>query len=464
MHVARKAVAGLEEARREVETVTQCIREGRPARPVPGDTANPGAVRVAAGRLGVDRRSLADRIGTPDQPGSHFRRFGLQPDWAAGDKIAAERGEAGFEPVLAGFAVKEIATNRDKDGEVKQDWVRQAKAPGPIAEVPRGHVVKAMSILRDGEGRVKLDWMKTAEGRSPEDLVADIRAALAEMPERARPVPPPADSMADLATVYPLADLHIGLMTWKGETGTSWDLDIAREVISENVTRLIQMAPPSRQAVILGLGDLLHADGYDNATPKSKNALDVDGRYPRVLDVAVDLIRETVRQALEKHEQVLLRILPGNHDPESTVGVNLALRLFYESDPRVTVDASASPFWWWRWGVNLLGATHGDGAKMPDLPLIMATSVKPDDWAVSKVREIHTGHIHSETKRDIRGIIVESHRTPIPPDSWHHRMGYGGGRSMCAITYHRRRGRLYRHDSPILAPDLPEFEQEKIAA
>lgn len=461
MPAARSAPADLDQARREVDTVTACLREGFPPISPAGCTTTKSAVRVAADRLGVDRRSLAERIGTPERPGSHARRFGLSPDWQADEKAAAERGELGYDPILPGFALQSTSTQRGADGNVEREWIRQGKAPGAPAEVPAGHILKGVSILADASGREIQRWIKTREGLAPQATVAEVRKALAEMPERAEPAPRPAHSLADLATVYPLADLHLGLLTWQGEVGENWDLTIARQTIAENVARLIDAAPASRQAVILGLGDLLHADGYDNATPKSKNVLDCDGRYPRILGVAVRLLIETVRQALRKHDQVLVRVLPGNHDPESTVAVNLALDLYYESDDRVTVDASASPFWWWEWGVNFLGATHGDGAKMKDLPIIMATA-NPEAWGRSKVREVMTGHIHNESKIDIRGVAVESFRTPIPADSWHHRMGYGGGRSLSAITYHRARGRTQRNDVMILPPG--EADEMRMAA
>lgn len=286
----------------------------------------------------------------------------------------AEKGLLGTEPVLPGYVLKRSTAVYGKEGELTREYVTQAKAPGPKGEIPAGHVVKGVSQLRDASGRVTQEWVKTREGRSPEQTFDELREALSGLQDyRAAPVPTPAGCAEDLATVYVAADWHLGLMTWSGDTGRNWDLKLAQAAIGGAIERLVAASPPSKQAVVLGLGDLLHADGLDNCTPKSKHVLDVDGRYPKIVLAATRQIVQTAKAALAKHEQVLIRILRGNHDEESAANVAIAVAFHFEDDPRVTVDLDFSPYWWWSWGTTFLGATHGDGAKMRDLPLIMAS-------------------------------------------------------------------------------------------
>jgi hypothetical protein len=255
--------------------------------------------------------------------------------------------------------------------------------------------------------------------------------------------PAPELSDADLATVYICADWHVGLLSWKKETNHNYDLKIGRQTIESAMSRLIASAPSSKQAVVLGLGDLLHADNYQGMTAHSKNILDVDGRWPRVLSTATQLLLHTIDLALKKHETVLVRVLPGNHDEQSAIAVTLAVSMYYQNNPRVTVDDDAGRFWWWSWGKVFLGATHGDKAKMKDLPLIMA-SRNPEAWGKSKHRHIYTGHIHQQSAIEISGVTVESFQTPVAPDAWHTYMGYGAGRSVQAITHHKDQGEIMR--------------------
>ncbi|GJD51061.1 hypothetical protein OPKNFCMD_3812 [Methylobacterium crusticola] len=433
-----------DQAAREIAAIEAALRAGHPGQRLPGGPRK-GAHVAAAEVLGVDASSLRARVGWPGQTGRHARDHGLSVDWSL-DHVthaAAARGELGTDPVLPGYAIKRVSTQRDGEGATEREWVTQAKAPGKAAPLPPGHVVKGVSRLLDGEGRTLAEWVKTREGMSPADMVAAIREAFTGFSERAEPAPGPAAVEADLANVLVCPDFHLGLLTWKDEVGANWDLKIAQTTIDAAVARLVDAVPAAGQAVVLGLGDLLHSDGYDPLTARSKNVLDVDGRYPKILKAATRLMIGIVSRALARHERVLVRILPGNHDAESAIAVSLALALYYEGDPRVTVDDDPGYFWWWSHGATLLGATHGDAAKMADLPLIMATR-NPEAWGRSKYRQIFTGHVHTKTAVEVSGVTVESFQTPIPADAWHHKQGYGATRSLTAITLDKARGEVAR--------------------
>jgi hypothetical protein len=313
-----------------------------------------------------------------------------------------------------------------------------------------GYRVKGVSSLYGSDGELKATWVKTdLDKPSVEEIASQVRAAFADYEPPPHNTPSPQETDADLATVYPLADWHVGLLSWKKETGHNYDLKIGQGIIKTAMTRLVGGSPNAKQGVVLGLGDLLHSDNYEGMTARSKNILDVDGRYPRVLQAATQLIIYTVDLALQKHETILLRILPGNHDEQSALAVTLALSMFYHANPRVTVDDDAGRFWFWAWGKVLLGATHGDKAKMKDLPLIMATR-NPEAWGKAKFRHIYTGHIHNEKAMEQNGVTVESFQTPVAPDSWHVAMGYGAGRSVSAVTHHKERGEVMRHKVNII--------------
>lgn len=358
-------------------------------------------------------------------------------------KRASAKGLLGWQAVLPGYVAKVISTQSGPAGDLERTWVKQSPEPAGQFNLPEGHSIKGVSALLDSSGNVTQQWVKTKEDSENPTAIADaVRAAL----DGFVPAPlseAPSATEADLATVYILADLHIGLLSWHRETTRDWDLKIAQDTIKESVSRLISTTPKSAQGVILGLGDLLHSDSKRNETTAGTR-VDVDGRYPKSLRVATDLILHTVSLALQKHDTVLVRILPGNHDEQSAIAVSLALSMFYANEPRVTVDDNPGRFWWWSWGSVLLGATHGDKARMADLPLIMA-SRNAEAWGRSKHRHLYTGHIHTQTGIEKSGVTVESFQTPVAADAWHTEMGYGAGRSMTAITHHRVRGEILRN-------------------
>lgn len=334
---------------------------------------------------------------------------------------------------------------------------RKAVAAGLDEDIvhpaPAGHIIKGVSTLYAGDGSIVQQWVKTRTGDlSLEELTEAVQGAFTEYRGSAEPLPRPAHSEPELVTVYPLADWHIGLLAWHREVQEDWDLTIAEAAIAKAMERLVARSPASETGVILGLGDLLHADNYQNVTSRSGNKLDVDGRYPKVLKVAVKLVMHAIDLALKRHQHVLVRILPGNHDDQSAIYVALALALRYENDPRVTVDDDPGRFWWWRFGKVFLGAAHGDMAKMDKLPLIMA-SRNPEDWGASEHRMVFTGHIHHREKlnaKEVGGVDVESFNSPAAKDAWQWGAGFVSKRSVHSVTFHNLDGEESRQRVNVL--------------
>ena len=359
-------------------------------------------------------------------------------------EVAARRGLAGTRPVLPGFEIKQTSTQLGEGGEVEREWVKQSPAAGSIYEPPAGHVVKGESALLDASGRVLNRWIKTREGEiSPQTWVDTIREAFAAYEAPRASIPPPQCS-ADLATVFPIADSHFGLYAYGPEAGEDFDLAIADRLNRDTFAALVDATPASGTAVIVGLGDLLHADNSDNRTAKSGHALDVDTRHSKVRQTALLFLIFCVEKAKEKHGKVIVRILPGNHDEITAGAISLALWAWFRNDERVDVDNDPSRFWWWRFGSNLLGATHGDMAKMKNLPMIMAAT-RPEDWGRTKFRYAMTGHVHHQSAIEVGGVVVESFQSTASRDAWHSAMGYRAGRSMQALVIHSERGEVGRH-------------------
>lgn len=340
---------------------------------------------------------------------------------------AAQYGLMGYEPVPGGFEISQISHG-------PSGVFTKMRPEGPETSPPEGLVLKGASVLsRDGREVVRWDKYGTDGQLSDRALAEAVRDAFDDY-ETTYDAFPLYDTDPDTVAVYPIADVHVGLLAWEEETGGNYDTNIAREVLRKAYTDVIEATPPSKHALVLGLGDLLHADNYEARTDRSGNALDVDGRYPKVLKEAVLLIRYVIDLALTRHETVEVRLLAGNHDVRSALAVSLALSLGYEKNPRVIVDDSPAYIWFRRFGKVLIGATHGDRAKMADMPLLMAVD-RPEDWAASTRRRVFTGHIHHERLREIGGVVVESLRSPVAKDAYHSFEGYRAGRSVYSYTF-----------------------------
>jgi hypothetical protein len=353
-------------------------------------------------------------------------------------KRASERGLMGFAPVLPGFRVSQVSSGP------RGDYVQQRPEPGRVFELPPGQAIKGVSALVDPEQRVLLEWIKTVKDRDVDWRVI-FEGAFEGFEGRSEYLAPPSNVSHNYINLIPCNDWHINLLCWQQEVGVNWDLKIAEQVIGASIASAIERTPSAKVAVVLGGGDLLHADDNTNRTAKSGNVLEADGRHQKSIQVAQRLKVRTIDAALRKNEQVIVRILQGNHDEYSSVAIAHFLSAWYRNEPRVTVDLDASLFWWYRFGKVLLGATHGHTVKLSQLPSIMAHR-RAEDWGLSTFRYAHGFHIHHHSKvaTEGEGVICESHEAPIPQDAWHFGSGYISGRCVKTITYHREFGEVSR--------------------
>lgn len=330
---------------------------------------------------------------------------------------------------------------------LKQKAARRGYAPdhNMTRTVPEGYLVKGVSTYFDSEGNPRGQWVKSSIDADRQlDIIRGVVESIVESSQGAFPATPaPSVCDGDLLTVIPMGDPHFGLMTWAKEVGENFDLAIAEKVTFGAVDRLCAQGPNSETALLLNLGDFFHADNSSNKTPQSGNALDVDGRFQKIAQVGLLAMVRCIRRLLEKHKTVLVRNNRGNHDPHQAFTLSMCLAAWFRDEPRVHVDTSPGGFYYHRHGRVLIGSTHGDGARLADLPLIMATDA-PKDWAEADFRVWHCGHFHHDQLKDYQGCTVETHRTLAPNDAWHRYQGYRAHRDMKAIIYHREFGELQR--------------------
>jgi hypothetical protein len=309
---------------------------------------------------------------------------------------------------------------------------------------PAGFAVKGTSTYYNAEGKPAGQWVKTKRDDSQTEEI--LREFVAELCKDIKPLPPvsrlSAHTEADVLACYVLGDPHFGMRAWAPEAGEDFDLAIAEKVTTAAVDRLVASAPDAQTGLLLNLGDMFHADNQSN-TSQSGHQLDVDGRWKKVQQVGIRAMVYCVRRLLEKHERVIVRINSGNHDGHSSYALALMLDCYFHLEARIEVDLSPAPFWYHQFGNVLLGSTHGDTAKGPELESIMSAD-QPEAWGTTRFRYWLCGHVHHSDKKEYRGCVVEYFRTLAAKDAWH-ALRYRSGRDMCLVIYHREFGETERH-------------------
>lgn len=219
------------------------------------------------------------------------------------------------------------------------------------------------------------------------------------------------------------ADIHIGKLCDSFETGCDYDNQIAVQRVKEGVRGILQKASGFNidQIVFVGGNDILHIDSPSRKTT-SGTAQDTDGMWFRNFLIAKELYIDLIGSLLQM-APVHFVFNPSNHD--YTHGFFLAdmIKTYFDNHNGFTHDADLQHRKYYQYGQNLIGTTHGDGAKQADLPLLMATEA-PVEWSLTSHRYIYTHHVHHKMSKDFQGVTLESLRSPSGTDGWHHRNGY----------------------------------------
>jgi hypothetical protein len=320
-------------------------------------------------------------------------------------------------------------------------------------EIRSPFIVTGRSTLKNIQtGEDMLVWEKESIDKAAQEEArqAAYGAMAAKLP-RVTHLPfvgPPAND--HLCTVYTLTDCHVGALAWRMEGGADWDLNIAEETLLGCFMHMIANSPASELAVVNQLGDFLHFDGLEAATPTSHHLLDADGRFDKVVQVAIRVLRKVIGMALDRHPRVHVVLAEGNHDLASSVWLRQMFKALYEDEPRVTVEDSPLPYYAVEWGKTMLCFHHGHLKKNDQLPLMFATQFA-EMWGKTQKRYCHTGHRHHLEEREHSGMIVFQHPTLAARDAYAARGGWHALRSATAVTYHRKFGEVCRSTA---SPDM----------
>lgn len=239
------------------------------------------------------------------------------------------------------------------------------------------------------------------------------------------------------------ADIHIGKLCEAIETGEDYDNQIAVQRVRSGVNGILSKALPfGVDKILLVIGnDVLHVD-TPRRTTTSGTPQDTAGMWYSNFTTAKNLYVEII-EILTAFADVHVTFNPSNHDFMSGFFLADSVASWFHKSNNVTFDVSPSHRKYFRYFENIIGTTHGDGAKIQDLPLLMAQE-SGHDW-MAKHRYVYTHHVHHKSSKDFGSVCVESLRSPSGTDSWHHRNGYQHSpKAVEGFLHHREHGQVAR--------------------
>lgn len=311
---------------------------------------------------------------------------------------------------------------------------------------PESHIVKGVSTLYGDDGQVKQQWVRTDINKSDqaEALIAFTEGLASDLKGVHQEVDAPELYDESLMSCYIIGDHHMGMLAHAAITGADdYNIHQAESLLVNAVDKLVSRGSCSHTALLVNLGDFLHANDASNLT-QSGHVLDVDGHFARAFEAAGRTFRIMIHRMLQTHKEVVVLNARGNHDRDSSLMLNILLKTLYADDPRVVVLDNVSKFVSYKFGKNLIVTHHGDKIN-PQRVYEHVTRSMAKDWGNTEHRFCWMGHIHHKEAKEIGGMLCESWNVLAPVDSWHADSGYGSSRSMSCVVLHKEFGEEVRH-------------------
>lgn len=248
---------------------------------------------------------------------------------------------------------------------------------------------------------------------------------------------------ANLLVINP-ADIHIGKLASEFETNDAHNNDLIIKRVKDGILGILEKSKGFNIDKILFVigNDILHVDNTKRTTTSGTNQ-DTDGMWFDNFLLAQKLYIEVI-EMLMQIAPIHIQFDASNHDYTNGFFLAQTINAWFRNAKNITFNVGISHRKYFQYGGNLIGTTHGDGAKETDLPLLMAQEAS-EFWHTSKHRYVYISHIHHKRSKDYGSVCVESFRSPSGTDSWHHRNGYQHApKAIEAFIHHKEQGQIAR--------------------
>lgn len=228
-----------------------------------------------------------------------------------------------------------------------------------------------------------------------------------------------------------MPDIHFGKLTWAEESGEDGDLKLQTESAKKVLSELLSYTnhfPVEKILFPIG-NDYYNVDNNLNTTTHGTPQQE-DTRWRKSFKEGWQLASDMINMCLQVAPVDVL-VIGGNHDEQRSFYLGEVLSALYKNTKHVNIDNSAKMRKYYKYGVNLIGLTHGYYEKTRQLKELMAFEV-PQMWAETTYREWHTGDKHHKedwvhkTHEEHNGVVIRILRSLTTVDAWHYNKGYVG--------------------------------------
>jgi len=222
-------------------------------------------------------------------------------------------------------------------------------------------------------------------------------------------------------------ELHLGKLSWEGDTGVNYDSKIASanfRAITQGIIDKQQLQKCHKLVMCIG-SDFFNSDTPDNTTTKGTPQQN-DVRWKKMFRLGVDLYKEHIEE-LEKHfNEIEIRCIPGNHDRITSYYLYALLEARYEDRKKLTFGKHTREMQDIKHGQCGIWVHHGDVNLKRTLESI--GSEFRDLYGTTMFHDTHLNHLHHKGKMiaEQGGMNVHLDSSPSYMDYYHYSQRFFG--------------------------------------
>ena len=288
-----------------------------------------------------------------------------------------------------------------------------------------------------------INFMPSDHGPSFQEMYDDHLQAVSTHTFNYEKIERPFQSDPHLLVIDP-ADVHIGKLATKNATGEEYNTEEAVRRVKEGIDKILSYTSTFEidKVLFVAGNDILPTDNTKKSTTRG-TIQDTSGmwydNYLTAKDLYIDCL-ENLMQVADVHYM----FNPSNHDYMAGFYLSDNIKSWFKSSENITFSTDLMYRKYFKYGKNLIGTTHGDGAKQQNLGSLMSVEAR-EYWADTIHKYFYVHHVHHKTAKDYINVTVESLRSPSTTDVWHSQMGYVSPQAIEGYLHHPDKGQVARY-------------------
>lgn len=310
--------------------------------------------------------------------------------------------------VYTEYYSKEYNTSFDGFRGMLKKWKKKTYADNKLLEsgnLGYGYIPTRTTVQVNKDGEVVQAWIKSHSNDSLYlELIEEIKK---NTPHKEYEImhKPEATGMLEI----PLFDMHWGVAFLEHY-----------EPVLNDILILINKKDYQEINIIVGQ-DNFHNDNFNGTTTKGTQIEKVN--MVKAWNDSKTFWYNVIDKAIERANKVRVIYSKGNHDKAICWTFMQMLKERYGD----IVEDGLEDRKCITYGTNFIGLTHGEFKKNKPSDLRGQFSVKfPIEFAHARVKEIHSGHLHTEQEKDEYGVMCRRLCTGNKEDDWSDYEGYLG--------------------------------------